>query len=414
MYKLEDAKLYRTELVTISGKLVDRYNQCLKMLGIGPTGLTTFSIDGIGWSPEVADEKNEADYLNIGGANPSGIIITPQQHRKPVYNPFHTFDRDMMNLVFEVHGTKINDITRDCAICIDFDQQIDTFYEPLDVLKYGHIKINFRLLNRLNHAQKEQLQLVETFKKRNNFIDENIHAKLLQSAKMYGDLRNRDLDLYSLDYSVSSFYTKAFNGVYVLRDFIMPIVVFEDIDWYRNAIKDTVHDVLIFHILQPELIQKMRDHLIIEYNLENVVKTDRYDRVKKFVFAQYLKVADHPLSDILNDAVLFKSYLNKFDLDIRKKIMGVELYLEKLERSNQYKLVDMVDLKIFQALHQPHSSLSTEHQELVWKLLVNVSPLDVLFFFWYDKEDFFKAYNSWDDSLQDWVIETIRNNFGQF
>ena len=53
--------------------------------------------------------------------------------------PFHTFDRDMMKYVFKVHGEKIKDITRDCAICLDFDQGIDAFYEPLDVLKYNQV-----------------------------------------------------------------------------------------------------------------------------------------------------------------------------------------------------------------------------------------------------------------------------------
>lgn len=410
MQKLIEANLYRSDLIPVSGKLVERYNKCLIKLGFTPTKLKTFLIDGMGWSPEIAEEKQDLNYLNHGEANPHGVIITPLQKGKPVYLPFHTFDRDMMKYIFKVYEDKINDITRDSAICIDFDQKIDVFYEPLDVLKYKTIHINFHFMNNLYHQQQEQLQLIEKFKRDYNFIDENVHAELLESAKTYGDLRNRDLELPAIDFSVSSFYTRAFGGVYVLRDFISPIVIFEDEKWYKEAIKNTSHDVLIFHIQQKELMVKLREHIIVEYNLEEAVKTTRYERVKKYEMSLHLKETEHPIKSILDNPILYKSYLNKLDIDARKKVMSVERYLEKLETSNQFKIADIVDPKLFDALHKPHSSLDAKHQDLIWKLLVNIAPKDVLYWYWYDKEDFYNNFEQWDESLKAWVVETISNN----
>ncbi len=410
MEKLKAAHLFRNELIPISGKLVERYNQCLKTLGLMETKLVGFSIDGMGWSPEIAEEKNELQYLNNGEANPNGIIITPFQKGKPVYAPFHSFDKEMMQHIFKTYENEINDITRDCAICIDFDQFIDAFYEPLDVLKYKNISIKFRLIDNLDKEQKKQFQLIDSFKQGNNFIDEHLHEQLLNSSKTYGDLRHRNLELNALYFATDSFYTSAFGGVYLLRDFITPIVVFEDEKWHQEAIKDTSHDVLIYHISQPELLDKLRDHLIIEYDLEAVVKTPRYERIKKFMFSQLLKNTQNPIKDILDDKVLFKGYLNKMAIEDRKKIMSVELYLEKMEVSNQHKLGDIVNVKLFEALQQPHSSLSAKHQDLIWQLLVHISTLDVLFLFWYDKQQFYENYKGWDDSLKDWVIETILKN----
>jgi len=410
MQKLKEANLYRSELIPVSGKLVERYNKCLKTLGFKETKLKSFSVDGVGWSPEVAEEMKDVHYLNHGDANPHGIIISPLQKGKPVYLPFHSFDREMMQHIFRTHGSKINDITRDSAICIDFDQDIDVFYEPLDILKYDDVSITFRLIDNLEDRQKEQLRLVDKFKLGNNFIDENIHQELLDSAKAYGDLRHRDLKLHPLHFSTGSFYTRAFDGVYLLRDFIKPIVVFESKDYYKEAIKDTVHDVLIYHIEQPELVEKLKSHIIIECDLEHMVKTPNYERIKKFELYQNLKDPQHPTREILNSKPLFKSYLNKIDLKSRKRVMGVELYLEKLERSNAFKLEDMVDQSMYFALHQPHSSLSAEHRDLIHKLLINIAPKDILFLYWYDKEQFYKNYEHWDDSFQDWVIDTISNN----
>ena len=201
MQKLLEANLYRSELISVSGKLVERYNKCLVKLGFSETKLKSFQIDGIGWSPEIAEEKGELNYLNNGEANPHGIIISPLQKGKPVYLPFHTFDRELMKFVFKIHGDKIKDITRDCAICLDFDQGIDAFYEPLDVLKYKTVNIHFHLINDLLNVQKQQRELVETFNRDHNFIDENIQDSLLESAKKHGDLRERDLDLHELQYT---------------------------------------------------------------------------------------------------------------------------------------------------------------------------------------------------------------------
>jgi len=410
MQKLKNANLYQSELIPISGKLVERYNKCLVKLGFDATSLTRFSIDGIGWSPEIAAEKKDMHYLNHGDANPHGIIITPLQKGKPVYIPYHTFDREMMKLVFSTYEAKINDITRDCAICLDFNQHIDAFYEPLDVLKYDTVSINFHLINELYHVQKDQFELIEKFKRGNNFIDEDLQQQLLNSAKTYGDLRQRDLELPVLEFKTNSFYTRALGGVYVLRDFISEIVVFEDMETYKEAIKDTIHDVLIYHIEQPELMEKLRDHVLIECDLDKVIKTPQYSRVKKMMLYQELKETKHPIKDILDDNVLFRRYLNTIDGAALKRVNGVEIYLEKIERSNAFKIHDLVDQKFYDALHQPHSSLNAKHQDLIWKLLINVSPKDVLFLYWYDKEAFYKAYQTYSDSMKDWVIETISNN----
>ncbi|MCK0131511.1 hypothetical protein MWU59_08345 [Flavobacteriaceae bacterium F08102] len=407
--KLIKANLYRAELIPISGKLVDRYNQCLKKMGIAPTVLPSFSIDGIGWSPEIAAEKKSPMYLNSGEANPHGILISPQQKGKPIYMPFHSFDKMMMEMVFTRYESQISNITRDSAICLDFDQGIDTFYGPLDVLKYQEVKISFHDIKDLKKIRKEQMALIDQFMLGTNFIDEELHGKILDSARTHGDLRERNIGLEPLVFQCNTFYTKAFKGIFVLRDFILPILVFEDMEVYKLAIKDTEHDVLMYHIDQPELMEKLRDHMLIECDLKRVVNTAQYERVKKFIFAELLKERTHPLNQILEEPLLLKRYLNTLSIEDRKRVMGVELYLEKLETSNQYKKEDLIDLDFYNALHQPHSSIELVYETLIWQLLVKISTKDILHLYWYGKEQFYEQYRSWEEDMKDWSIETITN-----
>ncbi len=407
MKKLKEAGLFGSGLVPISGSLAQRYNDCLAMLGVKPTALSHFSIDAMGWSPEISEEKNENYYLNVGDANPNAIIISPEQKGKPVFMPSHSFDRDLMHAIFTAYNKQIRDITKDSAICVHLDQHIDAFYSPFDLLKYKHISVSFSLLNDLPKRQKEQKELVKIFNEGNNFIDREIHHKLLDSAKKYGDLRTRKLNFEPLSLNVSSFYTRAFGGVFILRDFIKEIMIFEDIEMFKKAIKDTDHDVMIFHQSHDELMDLLNDHLIAEIDLKSVVNDERYNRIKKQVFAQKLTNPEHGIDEILENTFLFKKYLNELDIETRKEIMGVELYLDKLALSNQTKREDIVSDAYYKALHKPHSSLELEHQELIWKLLSKISPLDILHLYWYDKAQFYKTYLTWNVSHQHWAIETI-------
>lgn len=66
MQKLKQANLYRSQLIPISRKLVERYNRCLVKLGCIEAKLTSFSINGIGWSLQIASEKEDVFYFNNG------------------------------------------------------------------------------------------------------------------------------------------------------------------------------------------------------------------------------------------------------------------------------------------------------------------------------------------------------------
>lgn len=404
---LKEIGLYKKELIPVKGKLVEQYNKCLLKLGFKVTALDSFFIDGIGWSPEIAEEKKDAYYLNHGDANSHAIIITPLQKGLPIYSPFHSYDKELMTLIFNKYQEKIENITRDSAICIDFDQDIDVFYEPLEVLKYQCIKIKFTLADDLDKAKKKQLELINLFKKENNFISEEIHTQLLNSANQYGDLRERELDLSDIIYNTTSFYTKAFGGIYVLKNFLSPIIVFEKKAIYEEAIQNTKEKILMFHISDKQLIEKLTSYLMIECDVRSEFTMQRYDRIKKYVLAPYLSQKSHNTKAILNDKTLFKGYLNKIDFAARKRVMGLERYLDKKTMDPSVIITDFVDDDIYLALHSPHSSLGLQDQELIWRLLLSISPKDMLFLYWYNKEIFYDIFNNMESSLRNWVIDML-------
>lgn len=414
MEKLRAAGLFGGALVQLSGSLASRYNECLALLGVTPTKLKTFAVDGMGWSPEIAVEKGENYYLNTGQANVNAIIISPEQKNKPVHMPSHSFDGDVMNAVFAAYHREIRDITKDSALVLNMDQNIDSFFEPFDLLRYAKIEVTFTLLHHLDEKQMEQEAFINLFKRHNNFIDRDVHKQLLNSAKRYGDLRGRKLKLTPITLQVGSFYTRAFGGVFVLKDTMKDMLIFEDQNIFNNAIKDTAHDVLLFHKDHDELMQTLVRHLVLEEDFKRAMKSPRYERVKKHIFAEFSKKVTHPLNEILDSHFLFKKYLNELPIDLQKKISGVELYFQKLIVDKNLKLSDFVDKDYIKLLHEPHSSLEQEQKDLIWKLLVKIMPKDPVHLYWYDKALFYTLYANWDESYKDWVIKQILENNKKF
>lgn len=407
MDKLKAAGLYGGALVPLSGSLAKRYNGCLEMMGITPTALSHFSVDAMGWSPEIAEEKKDNYYLNIGEANVNAIIISPAQNNKPVHMPSHSFDRDLLNAVFVAYEKPIRDITKDSAICVQLDQHIDTFYEAFDLLRYGKITVNFKILNDLDKKQEAQFELIKKFQEGNAFLDREVHKELLASSRAYGDLRNRKLDLEPFSLEVSSFYTRAFGGVFILKDFLKPIMIFESKETFNEAIKNDTFDVLLFHIEHDELLESLKSHLILESNLKKSVKTPSYERIKKHLFSRHVKSPQQPFKEIFDSHFLFLKYLNELDIAVQKKITGVELYFQKLIIDKSLQQEDYIDKPFYKALHQPHSSLEEDQKQLIWKLISTIAPLDPVYLFWYNKAQFYKNYASWDETYQDWVIDCI-------
>jgi len=410
MEKLRVAGLMGGASVQLSGSLATRYNACLALLGVTPTKLKSFAIDGMGWSPEIAVEKGDTYYLNTGDANTNAILISPEQKGKPIQTPSHSFDRDVMQAVFAAYPHEIRDITKDSALVLHLDQHIDSFFEPFDLLRYATIEVTFTVLDGLDEKQMEQEAFINLFNRNNNFIDREVHHQLLNSARKYGDLRGRKLRLDPLIFPVGSFYTRFFGGVFVLKDAMKEILIFEDEHSFKSAIKNTTHDVLLFHIAHDELIQTLVRHLVLEEDFKKAMKTPRYERIKKHIFTEYTKHTQHPIHEILESHFLFKKYFNQLPVEVQKRISGIELYYQKLIIDKTLQLSDFVDADHKMLLYEPHSSLEKEEQELVWKLLVKMMPKDPVYLYWYDKALFYKLYPNWDPSYQDWVIQEILKN----
>jgi len=408
MKKLKTAGLYGAELLQISGDLVTRYNQALALLGFTPTTLSVFEIDSIGWSPQIAEEKSNPHYLCHGEANPYGIIVSPAQQGSPVYFPFHSFDRELIDHIYSHYYNAIIEITQTTAICIDIDQDIEAFDLPTDLLRYANIRVGFQILGDKAKAKSEQMVLVDQFMDGENHLDLDIHSSILASARKHGDLRSKEVSLDSITAQVASFYTRSFGGVFIIREGFNhePIIVVQDKKVLKEAMK--VENVMVYHINDPDLLSLMEEIGWLDID-KSYYRNDssRIDRIKEMLFAQAITKAKVTYS--INEVLESKALMRKFKNELKPK--QLEQYTKFCKVVDQCidgdKDVDKVSQEMHHTLYHPTVSLDESTSSLMWQLLGKVYPIDPFMLYKHDKEEFYKVYQSYEEPLKEWVTQVV-------
>lgn len=386
--KLIDSGLFAKRMVNVDGPLVDLYNRCLIELGFTPTNLTSFRIDGYGWSPEIAQEQDNNAYLSHGEANPFAIILSPLQAGLPVFYPYHNFDRKMMGFVYEDFHAQIEEITKTTAIMVDIDRFVKFLESPMSLLKYKKITIKCKILGNLLEGKQDQDHLIAELMTDENFLSERSQQKLVANIKQYGDLRTAKIDMEPQSYDVTSFSIRMFGGIFIFREEFneLPLMVYVD----KTMMKKSVNDPCVqFHIHDKKLIQTMLDKNYLIVNEDSTV----LERMKDWAFVSAImdKPRDHSITEIMNNKGIFMKYLQKYKEDL--------------------KLYRALDAGNFDGEHvaqfAPHQNLSTTQYRLLWKLLTTIKYYDVFLLYKWNKEKFYKEFNEYKDDVQDWVVKHV-------
>ena len=217
--------------------LVDRYNTCLKIAGIEPTKLKTIHVDGAGWSPEVAEEREDDHYLCHELANPLAIIVSQEQFKKPVYFPIYSWMRPMLRAIFDRHFREIADITATHGLVLDFENQLESFESPADLLLLTSI-VPIPNAGGLSKAAIEQKKIIDSFFEGTNCLDLETRKRVREHREAHGDLRKRRvvIENHSDFRGFQDFYTVAFGGAAVLRGISgQDVLVLEDEKLYHGT-----------------------------------------------------------------------------------------------------------------------------------------------------------------------------------
>ncbi len=409
---LKQEGLFGEGLVSINTPLlVDRYNACLKDIGIEPTDLKFFSIDGIGWSPEIAAEKKDNFYLSHGGANQFAIILTPKQYKKPVYFPFYSFSRNLMKKIFDDCLRQIVDITGQTAIWLDIDQELSHYLNPLDLLMVDSIVVHIFTVNDIMRAAEKQRELTRQFMNTDDWFDPELREQIIDSAKTHGDLRFRSVVIPDIPFNdTRCFYTMAFDGIYVFRDVLhqkKSMLILEN----NELIKEFGEDMEdVFSISASILPSRLMFEGLTKFDMRYYHKNpDALDIKRECIFVDILsehypelRYARLNLGQKKRLVRQLKDYLPKEFFEIER--LARQVKSGQVPRGN-------LSYNMMRILMYPNPDLPLSVQEVLWQLITEIEPLDIVLLYTYNKSKFFLLYEEWTQTKKDWAVELLRHHY---
>jgi len=420
MQKLVESGLFGNGLVHVdSPTLVKRYNDCLKAIGIEPTNLKEFKIDGIGWSPEVSKEKDRIKYFSCNDlqtASQFGIILTPDQSGLPVYTPFNSFDRAVMAKLFRNSGKQIAELTQRSALWLDFTQDLLEFSSPSDLFMIEEVVVRVSDTKGLIQAAQNQRDLVKRFREGNNvWLDGSERAKIIESAKLHGDLRFKPLIIQDIHFNdVRSFYTRAFGGTYIFRDFSSdrPLMIIEsekcektvaDVEFAKSISDPGLSEILLKEDITDLSLGWHKRHLVELEELQDLIIADCFYQQPENAEADFASLT----------SACKKQWIARSNGSIPPLLGEISRLIATLRKDEPIKKIS-VSLKnnsgIYPVIMRPSKEAEKSEQttKVVWQLLARLAPHDIERLYLFNRILFYDLYRSWSEGKKKWAIAYLK------
>ncbi len=224
---LRDNELIYGRLLTVDEPhLIDRYNKALAAFGKKPTKLKSFQIDRTGFSPEIAEECGDSDYLDPDEVNRRFIILTPSQIDLPVV---HTAFSNTSQLMFEFMSKNqraIDALTIKDVIYGEIEDSVPKVNDIEDLLSINQVEFKVLSAEDVLGKAAELGKLVDRLKQEPDaWRDNAMLTRMVELAKVCGDIRENALVPDQVIFRHNAYWTSHFGGLYVFVDPDMTTVI---------------------------------------------------------------------------------------------------------------------------------------------------------------------------------------------
>lgn len=409
---LRDNKLIYGRLLTIDEPhLIDRYNKALKAFGFKPTELKSFEIDRTGFSPEIAEELGDYQYLDPNEVNRRFIILTPSQIDLPVV---HTAFSNTSRLVFEFmtkNQRAIDALTIKDVIYGEIEDSVSKVENIEDLLSISQVE--FRVLSAEDVLGKaaELGKLVDRLKQEPEaWRDDAMLDRMVELAKVCGDIRENALVPDQVIFRHNAFWTSHFGGVYVFVDPDVTTVIADPAapgfrrsrPWQVSYLSIKDADSVFKFLTSTGRLDLPRASWIessgyLEHRAEMAVRalirqaepTRNLNDVDKV----WLQTWIHGHADLINADGVFP-FLNAAKREIAQ--FG-QLRLEDVQPLNRFLVV----------------RAKPDHPDawLTNRLISEFVPADFVSRYVFNKQGFYKDYESLNEAWRSNVVDTLKTSY---
>jgi len=216
---IDNALIYGAMYAVDDPYMIKRYNTALKGFGLKETKLEKFVIDAAGYSPEVAKEFKDVDYLNPHGINRRFIILSPEQESLPVV--YHQFSStyDLMMAFFRKNAESLRTLTLKDVVFGEIENSTFRIETIDDILSIHEVEFNVRTGGKIFKKAGELRELLDRFfAEKDSWQDNDLMNQILERGNLVGDIRYNNIVPRHTRFQLPSFWTRHFDGIYVFRE----------------------------------------------------------------------------------------------------------------------------------------------------------------------------------------------------
>ena len=199
--------------------LVERYNKALLAFGLPGTQLSSFRIDMTGFSPEIADELGDDQYLDPNAVNRRFIILTPAQERLPVVHTSFSNTGSLMHAFFDANRRAINAVTIRDVLYGEIGEEVAEVVDIDDLLSIQEVEFNVLTADdMLGKAEELRQHCDRLLEKPNAWRNDAMIERMVELASQTGDIRQNELVPDKVVFRHDAFWSGHFGGIFVFLD----------------------------------------------------------------------------------------------------------------------------------------------------------------------------------------------------
>ncbi|MEM6462297.1 MAG: DUF6638 family protein [Pseudomonadota bacterium] len=391
--------------------LIGRYNKALKAFGLPETKLGSFRIDMTGFSPEIAEELGDQQYLDPNAVNRRFIILTPAQERLPVVHTSFSNTGALMHEFFEANRRAINAVTIRDVLYGEIGEEVARVEDIEDLLSIQ--EVNFNVLtadDMLGKAEELREHCDRLLENPDAWRDDAMIQRMVDLASQTGDIRQNALVPEKVVFRHDAFWSGHFGGVFVFIDDRSTTVICDpkapgfrrSRPWQVSYIPLDDHE-LIYEFLKRSNRIELPDRSWIDASGYLDHRTD-------MLLMSLIHELDTDVRFDRVDPIWLQTWVHRNARAVAAD--GRYPFLQAAERQlraeGTYKTEDADPAHRFMLIRaQPDH----EDRWLTNRLLSNLVPADFVSRFVFDKQGFYGHYETYSEDFQAHVVKTLVNTY---
>jgi len=410
---LEAELIYGRLLPIDEPHLVERYNKALDGFGMRRTQLSRFRIDMTGFSPEIADELGDRDYLDPNRVNRRFIIMTPEQVNLPVVHTSFSNTAALMHEFFSANARAINAITIRDALYGEIEDSVSVVNDIDDLLSINEVRFKVLSAEDMLGKAAELRGLVDRLKTvPNAWSDDAMLNRMVDLAKQTGDIRQNALVPDQLVFRHDAYWANHFGGVYVfLDDKTTTVICDPTVPGFRRSRPWQVSYIAL------DDHKRIFDFLASTGRLELpraswVEPSGLFQHRADMTIVNLVNQTD-PTTDLEKmDRIWLQTWMHRNAALVARD--GTYPFLQEAIRTvaatGEIKIADIAPERRFMLVR---AAPAHPDQWLVNRLISQMVPYDFVSRFVFDKQGFYTAYDQYSEKFRAYVVATLTRTYLQ-